>query len=177
MNRHYILLCFLALTMTAFGQKATPHLCQLEEYFKKQDRYQIWYSQDNYDAIGHTWHIEFNEQLMPSDIDAIRNAFANARKDASESYMYEYHKDGTDSIKYSFLKRNNMSLFFDIEKALFENNALKAEYFYYHEYDEPKDIAKKDMKQLDAAAVKAVIEPALEAVRQYKGGKIHPIHW
>ena len=79
MNRHYILLCFLALTMTAFGQKANPHLCQLEEYFKKQDRYLIWYSQDNYDAIGHTWHIEFNEQLMPCDIDAIRNSFANAR--------------------------------------------------------------------------------------------------
>ena len=38
MNRRYILLCFLVLTMTAFGQKANPYLCQLEEYFKNQDR-------------------------------------------------------------------------------------------------------------------------------------------
>ena len=173
MNRLYILLCFLALTTTAFGQ-----LRQLDEYFKNQDRYKIWHSQANgSNIIGHTWRIDFNEQLTPSDIDAIRNAFANARKDASESYMYEYHKDGTDSIKYSFLKRNNMSLFFDIEKALFENNALKAEYYYYHEYYEPKDVARNDMKQLDAAAVKALVEPSLESVKQYKGANIYPIHW
>ena len=177
MNRRYILLCFLALTMTAFGQKANPYLCQLEEYFKNQDRSQIWYSQANYDAIGHTWHIEFNEQLTPSDIDAIRNAFANARKDASESYMYEYHKDGTDSIKYSLLKNNHMSMFFDFEKALFDYDALKAEYYYYHEYYEPNDVARNDIKQLDAAAVKALVEPALESVKQYKGANIYPILW
>ena len=177
MNRHYILLCFLVLTMTAFGQKANPHLCQLEEYFKNQDRSQIWYSQANYDAIGHTWHIEFNEQLTPSDIDAIRNAFASARKDASESYMYEYHKDGTDSIKYSLLKSNYRSMFFDVDKALFDYDALKAEYYYYHEYYEPKDVARNDMKQLDAAAVKALVEPSLESVKQYKGANIYPIHW
>ena len=173
MNRLYILICFLALTTTAFGQ-----LSQLDEYFKKQDRYQIWHSQNNgSNIIGHTWRIEFNEPLTPSDIDAIRNAFASARKDASESYMYEYHKDGTDSIKYSLLKRNVMSKFFDFEKALFENDALKAEYYYYHEYYEPKDVANYDMKQLDAAAVKALIEPVLESVKQYKGANIYPIHW
>ena len=129
MNRLYILICFLVLTTTAFGQ-----LCQLDEYFKKQDRYQIWHSQSNgSDVIGHTWRIDFNEPPTSSDIDSIRNAFASARKDASESYMYEYHKDGTDSIKYSLLKRYHLSRFSDFEKALFENDALKAEYYYYHE--------------------------------------------
>ena len=173
MNRLYSLLCLLALTTTAFGQ-----LRQLDEYFKKQDRYQIWHSQNNgSNIIGHTWRIDFNEQLTPSDIDAIRNAFANARKDAAESYMYEYHKDGTDSIKYSLLKRNYMSKFFDFEKALFDYDDLKAEYYYYHEYWEPKDVANNDMKQLDAAAVKALVEPVLESVKQYKGANIYPIHW
>ena len=177
MNRRYILLCLLALTVSAFGQKINPQLCQLDEYFKKQDRYQVWHSQSNYSTISHTWRIDFNEQLTPSDIDTIRNAFASARKDASESYMYEYHKDGTDSIKYSLRKRYDWNKGLGFEKALFENNALKAEYFYYHEYDEPKDIAKKDMKQLDAAAVKAIVEPALESVKQYKGANIYPIYW
>ena len=173
MNRLYILICFLVLTTTAFGQ-----LCQLDEYFKKQDRYQIWHSQSNgSDIIGHTWRIDFNESPTPSDIDSIRNAFARARKDASESYMYEYHKDGTDSIKYSLLKRYHLSKLSDFEKALFENNALKAEYYYYHEYWEPKDVANNDMKQLDAAAVKALVEPVLESVKQYKGANIYPIHW
>ena len=166
MNRRYTLLCLLALTVSAFGQKINPQLCQLDEYFKKQDRYQVWHSQSNYSTISHTWRIDFNEQLTPSDIDTIRNAFASARKDASESYMYEYHKDGTDSIKYSLRKRYDWNKGLGFEKALFENNALKAEYFYYHEYDEPKDIAKKDMKQLDAAAVKALVEPALESVKK-----------
>ena len=173
MNRLYILICFLALTTTAFGQ-----LSQLDEYFKKQDRYQIWHSQNNgSNIIGHTWRIEFNEPLTPSDIDVIRNAFASARKDASESYMYEYHKDGTDSIKYSLLKSNYRSMFFDVDKALFDYDALKAEYYYYHEYYEPKDVARNDMKQLDAAAVKALVEPVLESVKQYKGANIYPIHW
>ena len=174
MNRRYILLCFLALTMTAFGQKANPYLCQLEEYFKNQDRSQIWYSQANYDAIGHTWHIEFNEQLTPSDIDAIRNAFANARKDASESYMYEYHKDGTDSIKYSLLKSNNRSMFFDVDKALFDYDALKAEYYYYHEYYEPNDVNQVNPRVYDLGNADQVA--LLKAAREdngdvYGGGK------
>ena len=173
MNRLYILLCFLALTTTSFGQ-----LSQLDEYFKKQDRYKIWHSQSNgSNIIGHTWRIEFNEPLTPSDIDSIRNAFANARKDASESYMYEYHKDGTDSIKYSLLKRYHLSKLSDFEKALFENDALKSEYYYYHEYWEPKDVANNDMKQLDVAAVKALVEPVLESVKRYKGANIYPILW
>ena len=33
------------------------------------------------------------------------------------------------------------------------------------------------MKQLDAAAVKALVEPALESVKQYKGANIYPIYW
>ena len=177
MNSRYILLYLLTLTITAFGQKANPHLCQLDDYFKNQDRYQIWHSQDNGSDICHTWRIDFNEQLTPSDIDSIRNAFAYARKDASESYMYEYHKDGTDTIKYSMRKIYDWNKGLGLEKALFDNNTLKAEYYYYHEYYEPIGVAYNDMKQLDATAVKALIEPALESVKRYKGANIYPIYW
>lgn len=40
------------------------------------------------------------QQLMDA-LDTIRLAFSSVRKEASESYMYEYHKEGNDSINYS----------------------------------------------------------------------------
>lgn len=40
------------------------------------------------------------QQLMDA-LDTIRLAFSSVRKEASESYMYEYHKEGNDSISYS----------------------------------------------------------------------------
>ena len=105
MNRVYTLLCLLALAATAFGQKANPRLCQLDEYFKKQGHYGVIHSQNNGIGISHTWQIFFQsglvlfhegvnnetlncvvskkdsvdaicQQLMPSVIDTIRNVLA-----------------------------------------------------------------------------------------------------
>lgn len=224
MNRLYALLLLLALTTAAIAQKADPRLCQLDEYFKKQGHYGVIHSQHNGDGISHTWQIFFNaglvlfnegvsdetfsrvalkidsvdavcQQLMPSVIDTIRNVLAGVRKDASESYMYEYHKNGTDTINYTLAFRSDDGTI--REKVLFESrggksiieakdsptNAFKlvdahrthAEY--YHEYTEPRGISWEDMKQLDIAAVRAWIEPTLESVKQFKGGKVYPVYW
>ena len=40
-------------------------------------------------------------------LDTIRIAFSSVRKDAAESYMYEYHRGNTDTISYSVVFRND----------------------------------------------------------------------
>ena len=206
------------------GIKANPRLCQLDEYFKKQGHYGVIHSQHNGNGISHTWQIFFQsglvvfpkdvsnetlkrvtlkedsvdaicQQLMPSVIDTIRNILASVRKDASESYMYEYHKDGTDTIRYTLAFRYDDGT--NREKFLFESESgesvigaegaststFKFKYAprtsanYYHEYTEPRGVPNKDMKQLDIAAVRALIEPALESVKQFKGARTYPVYW
>ncbi len=206
------------------GMKANPRLCQLDEYFKKQGHYGVIHSQHNGNGISHTWQIFFQsglvvfpkgvsnetlkrvtlkedsvdaicQQLMPSVIDTIRNILASVRKDASESYMYEYHKDGTDTIRYTLAFRYDDGT--NREKFLFESESdesvigaegaststFKFKYAprtsanYYHEYTEPRGVPNKDMKQLDIAAVRALIEPALESVKQFKGARTYPVYW
>ena len=185
----------------SFGMKADPRLCQLDEYFKKQGHYGVIHSQHNGDGISHTWQIFFQsglvlfnegvsdetfsrvvlkkdsvdavcQQLMPSVIDTIRNVLASVRKDASESYMYEYHKDGADTINYTLAFRYDDGT---IREKVFFESRTRAEY--YHEYTEPRGVSREDMKQLDIAAVRALIEPTLESVKQFKGGKTYPVYW
>ena len=40
-------------------------------------------------------------------VDSIRIAFSSVRKDAAESYMYEYHRGSADTISYSVVFRND----------------------------------------------------------------------
>ena len=77
MKIRYILLFFTTLTMTAFGQNT--HLSQLEVYLQKQKDHVV--------------------------ADSIRHIFAVVSKDASDSYRYEYHKDGADTMKYELAFR------------------------------------------------------------------------
>ena len=206
------------------GMKADPRLCQLDEYFKKQGHYGVIHSQNNGIGISHTWQIIFQsglvlfhegvnnetlnrvvskkdsvdaicQQLMPSVIDTIRNVLASVRKDASESYMYEYHKDGKDTIRYTLAFRyddgtNRETVFFESESgesvigaegastSTFKfNYAPRTSANYYHEYTEPRGVPYEDMKQLDIAAVRTLIEPTLESVKRYKGAKTYPVYW
>ena len=212
-----ILIGLLVLATTAFGQKANPRLCQLDEYFKQQGIYSVSHYQTNDGGISHSWRIYFTTGLMiindemdremlrrvmtkvdsvdavcrqslPSVIDTIRSVCASVRKDASESYMYEYHKDGADTIKYTLAfcrddGSNRETLLFESRNAKsvqdgqhpFEGVAGTSEY--YHDYTEPRGVANIDMKPLDVAAVRALVEPALASVKQFKGAKAWPIHW
>ena len=224
MNRLYTLLCLLTLAMTAFAQKANPRLCQLDEYFKKQGQYQVTHFQYNGAGIVHSWSIYFQsglvrmsdemgkerikrvffqkdsvdaicQPLMPSVIDTIRNVLASVRKDASESYMYEYHKDEADTIRYTLVYCYEDGSY--REKFLFESetgesllgaegastSTFKFKYAprtwarYYHDYTEPRGVPNEDMKQLDIAAVRSLIEPTLESVKKFKGAKTYPVYW
>lgn len=98
------------LATTAFGQRqANPCLSQLDAYLQKQ--------KDNV------------------SVDSIRNAFSIVSKEASDSYRYEYHKDGADTIKYELAFRDNN----DSDRqnpirefARFYSKGTKAEYHHGH---------------------------------------------
>ena len=79
MNRRYTLICLVVWATMAFAQQSDPRLSQLDAYLQKQR-----------DSVT---------------VDSIRNTFSIVSKEASDSYHYEYHKDGADTIKYELAFR------------------------------------------------------------------------
>ena len=127
-------------TATVQGQQPNPRLTQLDEFLQQQEKYfhhtqtnaqegsithylhgsvsgnNIWSSKEN---KTNEWFVHWQDsinaqtwQRVDKVLDSIRMAFACLGKEASESYMYEYHKNGTDTIKYSLaFQRGNDTLF------------------------------------------------------------------
>ena len=79
MNRRYTLIFLVVWVTMAFAQQPNPRLSQLDDYLQKQ--------RDHVNA------------------DSIRQLFAIVSKAASDSYRYESHKDGADTIKYEIAFR------------------------------------------------------------------------
>lgn len=145
-----------------------------------------------YDSINHLRRLHLTQAL-----DSIRTTFARLGKDASESYLYEYHKDGTDTIKYSLAFRRddgalrtyryNNSVYFNNagEVALFDYTRSNdsdgwgaTDWGYYsHLYTIGNDISWDDMQPFDHAAFEALIAPALKAAKKLKGAKAYPVYW
>lgn len=134
---------------------------------------------------------------LEQTIDSIRVTFALLGKQASESYMYEYHKDDTDTIKYSLAFRlDDDSLHATrIKNNVYFSNAREVASFdyykshdnrrngdvmlgnYIHWCDEPNGIAYDEMKPFDIAAFEALIQPVLKPVKKLKGVKTYPVYW
>ena len=130
-------------------------------------------------------------------IDSIRTAFSSGRKDADESYMYEYHQGSADTISYSVVFRNDAyeDAKFSTEKQRSEegNNessdwwfhADSLDFYFYqgpfghysHYRNEPNGLTKEDRKPFDIAAFEAHIQPALEPLLKLQGVKSYPVHW
>ena len=79
MNRRYTLISLVVWATMAFAQQPNPRLSQLDDYFQKQR--------------GNV------------NVDSIRHIFASVSKEASDSYRYESHKGGADTIKYELAFR------------------------------------------------------------------------
>lgn len=145
-----------------------------------------------YDSINH-----LRRQHLTQALDSIRTTFARLGKDASESYLYEYHKDGTDTIKYSLAFRRddgalrtyryNNSVYFNNagEVALFDYTRSNdsdgwgaTDWGYYsHLYTIGNDISWDDMQPFDHVAFEVLIAPALKAAKKLKGAKAYPVYW
>ena len=135
-------------------------------------------------------------QRMLDALDSIRLCFAHLGKDASESYLYEFHKNGKDTIKYSlsFARDNDTLYSYRHGNTVYFRNAREAASFdyvrnntdgrstsewgnYNHFYSVPNDIAWEDMRPFDHVAFEKRIAPVLKSVKKLKGAKSYPIYW
>lgn len=130
-------------------------------------------------------------------VDSIRIAFSSVRKDAAESYMYEYHRGSADTISYSVVFRNDAyeDAKFRAEKQRpkegdnessdwwFRDDSLDFYFYqgpfghYSHYRNEPNGLTKEDRKPFDIAAFEAHIQPALEPLQKLQGVKSYPVYW
>lgn len=145
-----------------------------------------------YDSIN-----RLRRQSMVNAIDSIRITFASLGKDASESYLYEYHKNGTDTIKYSLaFSRDDDTLHRSrYGNSVYFRNASEVASFDYtrrndsdgwgstdwgnfsHLYTIPHGISWDDMRPFDHATFEELINPALKSVKKLKGVKAYPVYW
>ena len=217
MNRLYTLLYLVALATTILAQNwaeaPNQRLRQLEESLKKQG-YIIYSAQSNTDGLSITrsWNITMRVQGMPNTfkpmpdsiiaqrqerlakaLDTIRVAFTDLSKEATESQMYENHKDGTDTIdyvlnfvspqaKYQPPSHPNSHIFRYAECVsanLFyrKNEDGWDDCRYNHLHKESLGVANQDMKPFDIVAFEAHIQPALAPAMTLKGAYSCPIYW
>ena len=163
----------------------------------------------NKEAMLQTIHIQDSINALvrrqyEDAIDSIRTAFSSVRKDADESYMYEYHMGSADTISYSVVFRNDAyeDAKFRAEKKepsewdkdssdwwsrpdldadsldFFFNGYYQGPFGHYSHYrNEPNGLTEKDQKPFDIAAFEAHIQPALEPLQKLQGVKSYPVHW
>lgn len=122
-------------------------------------------------------------QHMEGVIDYFRTTFASLGKEAPESYLYEYHKNGLDTIKYSYSGPSSEGANFKYTNIPHKNNDngildyCDYSYSYYHYYYVPTGIAKDGMKAFDGEAFCEHIQPVLKNFMKLKGVKAYPVHW
>ncbi len=132
-------------------------------------------------------------------LDSIRRAFSVLSSQASESYLYEFHKGDRDTIEYSiaFAKENNDSIQTDKHRnAMAFRNVREVGRFHYHKYIstgsikgtigsgryahwhyEDNPLSWKELKPFDGEAFQQVIKPLFKRALKTKGVKSYPIYW
>ncbi|MCR4592084.1 MAG: hypothetical protein K5672_02905 [Bacteroidaceae bacterium] len=123
-------------------------------------------------------------QKMEGVVDYFRTTFVNLSKEsATESYMYENHKNGIDTIKYSYLGLSQEAAKFDFRNKLHKDNPNGiddySDYYisYDHSYTISNGIKEDDMKPFDGEAFCAYIQPVIKKFMKLKGAKAYPVHW
>ena len=134
-------------------------------------------------------------------VDSVRLAFARLSKESSKSYLYENHMNNADSIIYALAfarsdgktpffyedKRHNRSRFYGAREAVsfnFDKNFdSKGQFFvgtgrYEHVYEIETGLSRdSDMKNFDAEAFQAIIQPVIKPILSLKGAKSYPVYW
>ncbi len=132
-------------------------------------------------------------KIMASGLDSIRHTFALLGAEAAESHLYEYHKFGTDTIRYSLVLPQEME---EVMPDSFSFRDPEIANFYYHRYKDtkgdggivesaslshlitvPSGIRRGDMKPFDINAFETLIQPELKPLMKKKGAKVYPVHW
>lgn len=180
---------------TASGQPKL-RLKQLEDCLRKQG-YEISYSQGNMSmndsrSFACNWSIGSGAQgvkLLATALDSIRAAFIDLSKEEAATYMYENHKDCSDTIEYSvgfFDGTGNLKPSNTYNRVWFYN-AKEQAYFSYHKNCDDGDTGKYwhgyvsdnpiSVKSFDVEAFKKHIQPAFAVLKSLKGAATYPVYW
>ena len=158
---------------------------------EKRKQYQAYHDK----FIAKRW------QNLELAVDSARLAFARLSKESSKSYLFEDHKDGTDTIKYALAfarsdgrvpylyeeKKSNRAEFWGAQEAAsfnFDKNVDSQEQFfvgkgsYEHVYEIETGLTwENDMKSFDIEAFRALIQPVIKPLLSLKGAKTYPVYW
>lgn len=138
------------------------------------------------------------QQELMEVLDSIRHTFARVSRDATESYLYEVHKNGADSIKYSLGMKEKES-----SSLVFSGEDNRGERFYVdpcevmdfryvseapvannmgfgclnHVFKYASGLSWADLKDFDHVAFEQLIQPVLKQAMKLKGAKEYPVYW
>ena len=204
MKRLSALVLLAASAAAAFCQEPNKQLQRLEEYLRQQgfgssrEQSTTWGKGITHKmSTGFHFYITDNppmhERIMASSLDSIRRTFALLGAEAAESHLYEYHKFGTDTIRYSLVFPQEME---EVMPDSFNFRDPEIASFFYHRYKDtkgdgvivgsanlnhlitmPSGIRRGDMKDFDIEAFEALILPELNPLMKKKGAKVYPVHW
>lgn len=140
------------------------------------------------------------QQELMEVLDSIRHAFARVSKDATESYLYEAHQNGVDTIKYSLgmKAKDSSALVFSGEDNRGERFYVDPSEFMDFRYSSKAPVANNrewgfgvlshmfkytsglpwdDLKDFDRVAFEQLIQPVLKRAMKLKGAKEYPVYW
>ena len=131
MVKRYIFIFLLAWATTAFGQSqrendtevsgVNPRLEQLEDYLQQKGMklvYETYYREKN-SKLEHT--ICGIETMKDKEVDSICSVINDLSKNAIESHMYEFHKNGTDTIDYVVMLNDKEEVEFEANRTESDN--------------------------------------------------------
>lgn len=223
MKRIFAIMLMVAVAASAYTQNANERLRQLEAYLQELG-FEVRHSQSNsHRGITHYWYSYIDEyffedmdsflnlkisdsimtlrrQNVANALDSIRITFALLGKEATESYTYEYHRNDTDTIKYTLAFRQDEDIKRIPQKQLsygnsYSDNAREVATFEYdrgyvrefdlgsgygsynHTVSTPSAFLYKDVQPFDIAAFEAQIQPVMDSFLKLKGAKTYPVYW
>lgn len=179
MKKFLILLAIAAAVLPANAQNSQMH--RLEEYLKGES-FNVRHSKSAaYGLLGEGWYWSYSTKRKNlAAVDSIRKAFSKAATMAEESHLYECHKNGTDTLKYSieFYHHDNdyeIASFFYGRRFDCSVNDSVSEFFYDHSYHWDSHIPYEEFKSFGTEEFIAKIEPVLKAASKQKGAKTYPL--
>lgn len=189
------------LAACSIGAQAQSHkqIEQLKEFLVEKGFEPEHYQFNNGRFIRHVWSWNYSDQTdknipVAMAIDSIRNTFCKLSSEASESYLYEYHKDGIDTIQYAMayvnptekLKKFKSSSdgsvdYYDAREAasfnfIKENDNIKKGNF-NHSYEIHDLGSYANSRDFDVETFEKIIIPVMKKATKQKGIKTYPIYW
>lgn len=175
--------------MLTTGTRSVPVLYDhgvLREGMSEDTRQHIIHRLDSIQAV--------RLQQMSKALDSIRITFADLAKQASESYMYEYHKNGYDTIKYSIDFGQDSVARYSSHYRMISSiyNHCVANFRYWKNYNDRNQCFEEianyyralsipsqvyDLQPFDLNALEALIQPSLKQLKKLKGAKTFPVYW